>query len=205
MKLVLKDGTTYTFQDPKYILEGLIKGPMCQYYTNESKIIDETNNLELNIVYDPSSDKSYSGMMKRAWKWGSKKSESDEQRKFRNDDIAIQIFQRGNVDSQTKSSAQKGIEKVILATGSGSWLSHVEFEGECHWRIQDDIPQWLPSLDKTSDGMIRLPSDMNNRNDIPLIFARDWDKAEEEKAKLEQLQRHDTKLRQEAAKRKVKK
>ena len=70
MKLVLKDGTTYTFQDPKYILEGLIKGPMCQYYTQESKIIDETNNLELNIIYDPTSDKSYSGMIKRAWKWG---------------------------------------------------------------------------------------------------------------------------------------
>jgi hypothetical protein len=36
--------------------------------------------------------------------------------------------------------------KEVLATGCGSWLSFVEFEGETFWHIEDKYPEWeLPS------------------------------------------------------------
>jgi|APSaa5957512535_1039671.scaffolds.fasta_scaffold838930_1 hypothetical protein len=41
------------------------------------------------------------------------------------------------------------------------------------------------------DGQIILPSDMEKREDIPHMIAKDWEKAEIAKTKMEEQQRAD--------------
>jgi len=37
----------------------------------------------------------------------------------------------------------------VLCTGSGSWVSHVEFEGKAYWTIDDRYPEWeMPTSDE---------------------------------------------------------
>jgi len=64
---------------------------------NEATIIDHTNNLEAEIKYNPWSDNTYTGMMKRAFKWGwgkakGKKEVKEGERPKRADDVHIKIY-----------------------------------------------------------------------------------------------------------------
>ena len=51
------------------------------------------------------------------------------------------------------------------------------------------------------DSHLNLPSDSSRRADGAAIMMEDWETAEAAKHELEQLQRHDAKLRKEAAER----
>ena len=60
--------------------------------------------------------------------------------------------------------------------------------------------------DATSDGNKVLPSDSRKRIDVSPMYEKAWEQAEANKLKLEELQRHDRKLREAAdKKRKAKK
>ena len=50
-----------------------------------------------------------------------------------------------------------------------------------------------------SDGTKVLPSDMDRRLDIPGMVKQDWETAEHGKVEMEELQRHDRRLREAAA------
>ena len=45
---------------------------------------------------------------------------------------------------------------------------------------------------------------MLNRLDIPFMLQKDWESAENKKVEMEELQRHDAKLREQAHQRKLK-
>ena len=71
------------------------------------------------------------------------------------------------------------------------------------WRVEDKIPQYLPrepTDTKMSDGTIILPSDSEWRPDIAPMLSKDWEEAEKHKVEMEELQRHDAKLRKAAQK-----
>ena len=83
--------------------------------------------------------------------------------------------------------------------GEGNWLSHLVIDGELVWELTEDVPQWCPRTEVMSDGTKILPSDMDRRGDIPHMIRKEWEEAEEEKVKMEELQRHDARLRKAAA------
>lgn len=95
---------------------------------------------------------------------------------------------------------EKGaIVKTVLATGCGSWLSFVEFEGETFWSIEQKYPEWqVPSGLHGQDKM--LQSDSSTRMDYNLIKIKMFDDAEKFKHEMEEAQRADKKLRSEAQK-----
>ena len=89
--------------------------------------------------------------------WGSKKEEKKEEttldsEKYRADQLTVAI---------TVSGTDK-----VLATGKGSWLSYVEFEGAVTWRIEQPLPKWEEAKDTLSDGTRMLPSDSIRRTDV---------------------------------------
>lgn len=78
-------------------------------------------------------------MFKKAFtkpgKWFGKKNNETAERAKRADDIHIEICQLSDNDQKKKKE-----EKIILASGEGSWLSHMTMDGETIWRIEEDVP-----------------------------------------------------------------
>ena len=128
---------------------------------------------------------------------GKKKNEDEPAKPKRGDDVIITIYQKPNQVSKKK------VDKIVLATGDGSWLSHLNFNGKTVWTIEDEVPQWIEERKdgKLRDGSRVLPSDMMNRTDIPFMIERNWEEAEKAKVEMEQQQRDDRKLREAAEKR----
>ena len=74
---------------------------------------------------------------------------------------------------------------------NGSWLSHLDFNGIEYWRLEtSDI-----ILPMRVEEKILLPSDCLYREDAAALAAGNLDLAQNEKERLEVLQRHDKKLR----------
>lgn len=124
----------------------------------------------------------------------SKLFKSKDQKEQLTDYFTIQISQKSlNVSKQ----------KVVVSEGSGSWLEYVEFDGKVYWTVNDEIPQWLPPNDETLREEHReflLPSDSSQRPDIKHMIEKTFDQAEKEKHTLEEQQRKDKHLRQQAEK-----
>lgn len=57
------------------------------------------------------------------------------------------------------------------------------------WRHDDNYEDW------SQDNLFLLPSDSLKRTDLVLIKGKQWDEAQAEKERLENLQRADKKLR----------
>lgn len=80
-------------------------------------------------------------MIKKAFKpskwFGGKKKDDSKERAKRADDVHIEICQLSDNAQDRKS---KKDEKIVLASGEGSWLSHLILDGEVIWRIEEDVP-----------------------------------------------------------------
>ena len=91
------------------VINGLTVGDKIQSFLNHAEIIDETNNLQADLHYNPWSDNTYKGMMKRGVLGGlkklasfGKKKKDDEEHK-RADDVHINIYQiAGNYEAGKK-------------------------------------------------------------------------------------------------------
>lgn len=118
----------------------------------------------------------YSGLGKL---WGSKKKEEKKE-----EEVKLDNKPRG--DEFVISIKKTGTDTVI-ASGHGSWLSYLEIEGAVLWRIEQDLPQWEPMKDATSDGNKVLESDSRKRIDVGPMYEKAWEQAEANKLKLEEL------------------
>ena len=94
MNLKLKDGTEYTWAYPSMFIYNISVGSQYQLYMDKIEIKDITNNLVATLHYNPYSDNSYSGMVKRGFSFMNKKKTIKEGEKpQRGDDLIIEIFQ----------------------------------------------------------------------------------------------------------------
>ena len=204
--LEFADGVRYRFGCPSMYIKNLVAGTQYQYFSGHGLIEDTTNHICGDLHYNPWEEAG--GVIKtfkKAFKWtfgralggGAKEEQPDEDaRPKRADDIVLNIYQR------KETGVEEGQE--LIASGEGSWLSHFQINGEMVWRITDDVPLWNTLGETMTDGTCVLPSDMERRPDIPHMLRKDWKKAEEEKVKMEELQRHDARLRKAADDRRAK-
>ena len=79
-------------------------------------------------------------------------------------------------------------------------MGYIDFDGVRYWDLRDEIqfpkhfkPQWLEKNP--------LPSDSTKRGDRMQLCLNDYDEAQKEKELLEEMQRHDRKLREACEKR----
>lgn len=80
---------------------------------------------------------------------------------------------------------------VKVCTVTGSYLSHISFDGKKYWDIRENFPISVIELDKN------LPSSSVYREDRKLLDEEKLEEAQIAKEKIENLQRKDRKLRQE--------
>lgn len=88
----------------------------------------------------------------------------------------------------------KNGSKNILGQGSGSWLSHLEFDGKLFWKLDYPYEKWVTPKELGLDDIL-LPSDSSNRLDLQALKIKDYDTAEKQKHEMEEVQRKDKKLR----------
>ena len=102
-------------------------------------------------------------------------------KKLPTDYIGGDIFKYTSDPSKDRSS----VSKI-----SGSWMGCVLFDDKRYWSIKDDCPKFelIPADDP-------LPSDSRYREDVSYLKAGDMEPATEWKAKLEDLQRAEAKIR----------
>lgn len=93
-----EDGVKYRLGCPNLNISNLIMGQHAMnVLSGHSYIEDLTNKICADVHYNPWEDASYSGMFKKAFKWGvgkMLKGEDPRQKTKRSDDIQIAIYQR---------------------------------------------------------------------------------------------------------------
>mmetsp|Transcript_34336 Transcript_34336/g.35628 ORF Transcript_34336/g.35628 Transcript_34336/m.35628 type:complete len:421 (+) Transcript_34336:44-1306(+) len=82
----------------------------------------------------------------------------------------------------------------VVSTISGSFLSHIDFDGVRYWDIRDNFPISLIDYEKN------LPSSCVYREDRVLLEQNKVEDAQVAKEKIENIQRGDRKLREKAKK-----
>ena len=94
IRLTLKDGTQYTWSYPSMFIYNITVGQQYQLYMDKIELKDLTNDLVASIHYNPHSDNTYSGMVKRGLSFMSKKKEKKDEgaKPKRGDDIIIEIY-----------------------------------------------------------------------------------------------------------------
>eukprot|EP01022_Parablepharisma_sp_SALTPOND_P024981 TRINITY_DN565_c0_g1_i1.p2 TRINITY_DN565_c0_g1~~TRINITY_DN565_c0_g1_i1.p2 ORF type:complete len:478 (-),score=26.90 TRINITY_DN565_c0_g1_i1:1566-2855(-) len=80
--------------------------------------------------------------------------------------------------------------KDVLSYCEGSWIDNITFDGEPYWEIEK-----VPLVDFTRSEE-KLPSDSSLRPDIIALEKGNQDEAQKYKDELENLQRHDRKVRE---------
>lgn len=160
-------------------------------------ITDHTNGIEAQVIYNPKQEGTgyLSAFKKKFWGGGSSNTNSPTVRKQFTDTVCITISRPSQTDSK---------EKEVLSTGCGSWLSHIQFDGQVYWQIDQRYCDW-ESVGGTDGSDMMLPSDSSARLDHQALKQSDYETAEKEKLTLENAQRNDKKIRLEAAKRRTKK
>ncbi|KAL3130634.1 hypothetical protein ABBQ38_008026 [Trebouxia sp. C0009 RCD-2024] len=92
--------------------------------------------------------------------------------------------------SVTRSEEQ--VHQTPVATCQGNWLSHLDWDGQRYWTLNDAHPdKWMPF-------QYPLPSDCSKRLDLQTLLSGDIAAAQEMKVELENLQRSDAKIRKAA-------
>lgn len=103
------------------------------------------------------------------------------------------IINLGNVKKEPTDYVEGFIiedNKRIVSKLRGTYLGYLEFDCVRYWDVRE--VNIFPLIIKIS-----LPSDSDCRNDLKLLKNEMMDEAQEAKETLEELQRHDRKLREE--------
>jgi hypothetical protein len=78
----------------------------------------------------------------------------------------------------------------VVSVMTGSYMSHIEFDGIRYWDIRENFPSCLIEYEKN------LPSSSVYREDRKLLEEGLLDEAQIAKEKIENIQRNDRKLRE---------
>jgi hypothetical protein len=163
------DGSIYSFNNLQSRITGAIMGDRVYNYSGDLIIKDYKNKVE--CIYTLS-EKDNQGLLSKMI-FGKHKIQYDEGK--------IEIKQ---VNPQTK-------EKELKSKGYASWIGQVFFDGKQYWSAFDEAGQW--SQDNIN---FVLESDYTKRLDLIALAKGDYDEAQKNKEKLEQIQRDDEKNRE---------
>jgi hypothetical protein len=148
------------------MIEGLLFGQRVGNFVGTFNIYYETHNMTCEIELNPK-PKKFLGLFGR-------------KSKLPSDHFTATIYRDdGSTDAKSRE---------VLASGKGSWLEYLEFDGEEMWNIFDPQDEWSYTEN--------LPSDSQNRKDLQMLAAGNGPQAQVEKERLENLQRHDKKVRE---------
>ena len=164
------DGSIYSFNALKTRINGIVMGDRVYNFYGDAIVKDYKNKIEcIYTLIDTYNQGLLSKMI-----FGKHKIQYDEGK--------VEIKQ---VNPKTK-------EKELKATGYASWLGQIYFEGKQYWSVFDNHGmKWT----QDNIGFI-LESDSTKRLDLIDLIKEDYDGAQKNKEKLEQLQRDDAKLRE---------
>eukprot|EP01016_Furgasonia_blochmanni_P009611 TRINITY_DN1398_c0_g2_i4.p1 TRINITY_DN1398_c0_g2~~TRINITY_DN1398_c0_g2_i4.p1 ORF type:complete len:295 (-),score=53.73 TRINITY_DN1398_c0_g2_i4:62-946(-) len=179
------DNTDIQISNPEIKVEGIVVGDRRLNYAKNTIFIDKANGLWGDIIYNLDESGKITKLAGKLKSWWKKETEE----KLPSDYLTVKI-------SKYEKLPDGGISKEPLSEGNGSWLEYLQIDGDVLWRINDERELW-------NAPEILLPSDSRLRDDLQLIKNRDFDKAQVEKERIENLQRADSKLRKENASRKT--
>jgi hypothetical protein len=172
------NGDVIHYTAPAMKIKGIILGQRTVNFEGSFNVVDETNNLTaiITFVEDKGIVAGLKGKIRSFWK---------AEKKLPTDHFDIKIFR--DFDGN----------KEEVASGFGSWLEYVKFGNKNWWTIEmapSDV--WVTAPDK-------LPSDSVHRDDLMLLDMKCVDQAQNAKERLENLQRADKVLRENAKKSKA--
>lgn len=185
-------GTIYTVTTPTAQVTGIMTSQKKFNFTGNLVITDVQNNLEARVFFDcnEANRRGYLG----GWVGGGHhKLKNGEVSADREDLVKIKI---------SKLPAKS--ESDVLSTGAGSYLEAISFDGKDPiWSInmKDTKSAFRKPLYEKDDPYLLLISDSACRKDALCISKQAWEEAETFKYEMEELQRHDAKLRKAAAER----
>lgn len=184
IELELPDGTKYALEQPKCTIEGIMSAQKVLNVVDEMELRDLTNLFSARVSFDAQKSKRTTGMMR--FVKGSDKVGKDGVYQNRKDLINVEIIK-----------LSEDAESEVVDRGTGSYLEKIQFENddEPMWTINSEV---LRSAWLAEPPIMVLESDSTKRPDLHAIAAKDWDNAEAAKHELEELQRKDKKLREEA-------
>jgi len=157
------DKTRITISLPHLVFRGLMWGDRIQDLGGTLKFEDEKHNLSCELVLNPEAP---------GWvaSW------------FTTPKYTTDYLMGDIIDSES-------LEK--LSHVEGCWLSHIDFDGERYWNLEDTAPCCLAPVDDP------LPSDCRYRYDLQALLAGNAEEAQRRKTHLEEKQRYEAKLRKE--------
>lgn len=175
------DDSLYLLDNPEMSIENMLGTNKRHCFYKKCSIQDVKNQMTAEISFNPNFNSGVGGAVYRntiGWipgmnGLGKNKSKNQGSRDARGDDFAVTIRQ---IIAKIEKSG-KGIEKTI-ATGSGSWLSHLIINNEVLWRIEDPCPRWVEPAERMADGTPVLESDSRCRSDLYYIQTQQWETAE---------------------------
>ena len=175
-KTILKfdDGSLFSLTTLKTRINGIIMGDRVYNYYGDLIIKDYRNKVECIMSF---SDEVQQGLLSKLFFGGNNNIQYDE---------AIATIRQVNPNTK---------EKEVKAKGYGSWLGQLMFDDKIYWSIFDEEPKWVQNGIK-----FILPSDSTKRIDLISLIKGNLDEAQENKEKLEQIQRDDQKKRENSAK-----
>jgi hypothetical protein len=164
------DGSIYSFTTLKSRVTGVVMGDRVYNFYGDSIIKDYKNKVECIYTLNEIDNQ---GLISKMI-FGKHKIQYDEGK--------VEIKQ---VNPKTK-------EKELKASGYASWLGQIYFEGKQYWSIFDNRDmKW------TQDGFdFILESDSSKRLELIALAKGDYDEAQKNKEKYEQIQREDAKRRE---------
>lgn len=178
-----KNGDKVVIANPEMKIDGIVMGDRTLNHIKSFTITDKTNNITAEITFNYEEvgtiSKITSGFMNLF------KTTPNVPKPY-SDTFTVVIT--GDTHKELNESG-----KTVLSRGSGSWLCLIELDGEVYWRVNDDVEseKW------TQNEAYKLASDSTNRLDSKYIKEKNYELAQKEKDALENLQRHDAKLRKE--------
>jgi hypothetical protein len=176
------DGGKIIVANPEMRIEGLMMGDRTLNFMKSFTFTDQVNQITAEITFNYEETGAFSKISSsfKSFFGGSAQTE-----KPLADSFNLLIYK------SEKQGDTNEIKKTEICKGSGSWLSHLQINGDLYWKVDasvDDI--WLGE-----DESKKLPSDSKYRVDSKYIREKDFNQAQKEKEDLENLQRLDSKLR----------
>jgi len=180
-----KNGDQIIVENPDMYIDGLMMGDRTLNYIKSFTLKDSANKLTSQVTFNYQ-EKGTLGKLASGITGLFKSKAAQEKPAY--DTFNVGIY-KGDSYQEVNESA-----KVLLVKGSGSWLSHIELDGEVYWRQGDEIGEerWVEKQEN------KLASDSTHRLDSKFIKQKNYDQAQKEKELLENVQRNDAKLRKAA-------